>query len=176
MSPWLGMSDWPYSAPTPLTSERDLAAFDCGISSLNDFLKRYAVSNQAGGSARTFVTVDRGERVVGYYSLAAAAVLHENAPDRVKLGQPHHPIPAILMARLAVDRSAQGKGLGARLFRDALLRSLNVTDDLGVRAFAVDAKDDDARRFYLKFNMMFVPDYPYKLFLLMKDIRKLLAE
>ena len=142
---------------------------------MNEFLKRHALASQGGGSAKTFVTTEGRRRVVGYYSLTAAALRHEDVPERVRKGQPQHPVPAILMARFAVDLSAQGKGLGGHLFRDALLRSLNITENLGVRTFAVDVKDDDARRFYQRFDMMFVPGKPDKLFLLLKDIKKLLA-
>jgi GNAT superfamily N-acetyltransferase len=153
----------------PLTSDHDISQFDCGKPPLNDFLKRYALASQTGGSARTFVTTEHGSRVIGYYSLAAAALRHQDAPERVRKGQPQHPVPAILMARFAVHLSAQGKGLGGRL------RSLNVTETLGVRAFVVDVKDDEARRFYQRFDMMFVPGKPDKLFLLFKDIKKLLT-
>ena len=86
-----------------------------------------------------------------------------------------HPIPAILMARFAIDVSAQGMGLGKRLFRDALLRSLSVTEELAVRAFVVDAKDENAAKFYQKFDMMFLPDNPNRLFLHFKDVKKILA-
>ncbi len=112
---------------------------------------------------------------MAYYSLAAAAIAHEDAPERVKKGQPRHPIPAILMARFAVDRSQQGKGLGRAVFRDALLRSLNITEELGARAFVVDAKDEDAIRFYAQFGMMTNPDNPRRLYLLFKDVKKILA-
>ena len=112
---------------------------------------------------------------MGYYSLAATSVVHEAAPARVKQGQPRHPIPAILMARFAVDLRFQGQGLGRDLFRDALLRSLNITEELGARAFIVDAKDEDALRYYQKFQMMIDPQDPYRLYLLFKDIKKILA-
>ena len=168
------MTNEPHSAPRPLSADHDLTSFDCGKPPLNDFLKRHALANQSGGSSKTFVTTEDGRRVVGYYSLTAATVLHEEAPERVRKGQPLHPIPAILMARFAVDLSKQGKGLGGRLFRDALLRSLNITENLGVRVFVVDVKDDDARSFYQRFDMMFVPNRPDKLFLLFKDIKRLL--
>lgn len=169
------MAEFSASRPVPLGADHDVSKFDCGKGPLTEFLRKHALANQSGGSAKTFVTTDPSGRVLGYYSLTASAVLHEEAPERVKKGQPMHPIPAILMARFAIDLTAQEKGLGRRLFRDALLRSLGVTEELGVRAFVVDAKDEDAANFYQKFDMMFLPDNTNKLFLLFKDVKKILA-
>ena len=169
------MAEFPFAAPTALTTAHKIETFDCGKAPLNEFLQRYALTNERAGSARTFVVATTENVVVGYYSLAAAAVAYEAAPERVRQGQPRHPIPAILMARFAVDQTQQGQGLGRILFRDALLRSLNITQELGARVFAVDAKDDEALRFYAKFNMMRDPVDPHHLYLLFKDIKKILA-
>lgn len=167
------MAEFSLSSPTPLNISHDTSAFDCGKPALNAFLQRHALTNQSGGSARTFV-VAHENRVVGYYSLTAAAIDHEQASERVRKGQPRHPIPAILMARFAIDLSAQGQGLGRALFRDAILRALNVTEEMGARAFVVDAKDEEAVAFYKRFGMEAAPDNPQRLYLLFKDIRKLL--
>lgn len=168
------MAEQPFRAPESLSGRHDIVSFDCDKGPLNEFLQRHALGNQSSGSARTFVVATTEMRVVGYYSLTAAAIDHSNAPERVRKGQPRHPIPAILMARFAVDVSVQGRGLGRALFRDALLRALTITDNLGARAFVVDAKDDEALRFYGRFNMMPAPDDPRRLFLLFKDIQALL--
>ncbi len=166
--------------PVPLDKRHDVSAFDCGKAPLNDFLKRYALQNQSGGSARTYVTVTRTAEastpVIAYYSLAPGAVMIEDAPDRVTKGQPRHPLPVILMARFAVDRSFQGKGVGKALFKDALLRALQGADTIGGRAFIVHAKDDEARAFYLRFGMEPSPTNPLHLFLLFKDIRQTLGQ
>jgi GNAT superfamily N-acetyltransferase len=169
------VSELPFGAPQGLRAEHQTGKFDCGKAPLNEFLHRFALINAQSGSARTFVVADENKYVVGYYSLAATAVVHDAAPPRVRQGQPRHPIPAILMARFAVDRSQQGKGLGRELFRDALLRSLNITEELGARAFVVDAKDEDARHFYHRFQMMVDSQDPHRLYLLFKDIKKILA-
>lgn len=169
------MAEFSYSAPAVLNATHDVEHFDCGKPALNDFLQRHALANQSGGSARTFVVAD-GPRVVGYYSLTAAAIAHEDSPERIRKGQPRHPIPAILMARFAVDRMAQGQGLGRALFRDAILRSLTIVEHLGARAFMVDAKDDEAARFYSRFGMVAAPNNPHRLYLLFKDVRKLLSD
>ena len=161
----------PWSAPTLLTKIHEIAGFDCGKTPLNDFLVKYALSNQASGGARTYVLA-RGNRVISYYSLAPASVLPEGAPDRVLKGQGRYPVPVILMARFAVDRSEQGRGLGKVLFGDAMRRALSGAEAVGGRAFLVHAKDEDARAFYLKYGMEDSPTNPMHLFLLFKDIRK----
>ncbi|BCM89211.1 hypothetical protein IAD21_01055 [Abditibacteriota bacterium] len=169
------MTNPPIKRPQALNANHKTEGFDCGKAPLNDFLHRYALVNAHSDSSRTFVVTDANDQVLGYYSLAATAIVQETVPERVKQGQPRHPTPAILMARFAIDLRQQGKGLGRDLFRDALLRSLNITDDLGARAFVVDAKDEDAVRFYSQFNMMIDSQDPHRLYLLFKDIKKILA-
>ncbi|HEY3268277.1 MAG TPA: GNAT family N-acetyltransferase [Armatimonadota bacterium] len=168
------MADLPLSAPALLTRRHEIGGFDCGKPPLNDFLTKYALQNLAGGGARAYVMA-RGERVVGYYSLAPASVLPDDVPARVMKGQGRYPVPVILMARFAVDRGEHGKGLGRALFRDALLRALAGADAIGGRAFLVHAKDEDARAFYLKFGMEESPTNPLHLLLLFKDVRQTLA-
>ena len=146
------MAEFPFKPPQAIGASHQTGDFDCGKAPLNEFLRQYALTNSQSGNSRTFVLAGEGNRVVGYYSLAATSIVHEAAPARVKQGQPRHPLPAILMARFAVDVSQQGKGVGRALFRDALLRSLNITEELGARAFVVDAKDEDALHFYRQFN------------------------
>lgn len=165
------MPDTPPNPPILLTKSHDTAGFDCGKPPLNEFLTRYALQNQASGGARTYV-LTRGERVVGYYSLAPGSVVLDDAPARVIKGQGRYPVPIILMARFAVDSAEQGKGLGRALFRDALRRSLSGSEAIGGRAFLVHAKDEAARAFYLRFGMEASPTNPLHLFLLFKDIRQ----
>lgn len=165
------MNEEPLTLPTLLTKQHELAGFDCGKTPLNDFLHKHALSNQAGGGARTYVLL-RGNQVIGYYSLAPASVVPEDAPGRVMKGQGRYPVPVILMARFALDLSEQGKGYGKTLFRDALRRALSGAEAIGGRAFLVHAKDEDARAFYLKFGMEPSPTNPFHLFLLFKDIRQ----
>lgn len=169
------MIELPLRAPEVLNRSHVTASFDCGKAPLNDFLRLYALNNAQSGSSRTFVVADSLNQVAGYYSLAAISILPNDAPQRVKQGQPQYPIPAILMARFAVDQTAQGQGLGRSLFRDALLRCLNITEELGVGAFVVDAKDEDALRFYNQFKMMTDANDSHRLYLLFKDIKKILA-
>ena len=112
---------------------------------LNDCLKKYALQNQKKHAARTY-----GNRIVGYYSLAYGSVSLEGAPQTVKAGLPRHPVPVILLARLAVDSSEQGRGLGAALLKDALLRTMQAAEIAGLRAMLVHAKDDSAKDLYEK--------------------------
>ena len=165
------MPDAPLNPPTLLTKSHEITSFNCGKPPLNDFLTRYSLQNQASGGARTYV-LTRGERVVGYYSLAPGSIVPDDAPARVMKGQGRYPVPIILMARFAVDSTEQGKGLGRALFRDALRRALSGAEAIGGRAFLVHAKDEAARAFYLKFGMEESPTNSLHLFLLFKDIRQ----
>lgn len=159
------------NAPGLLTKAHEITGFDCGKPSLNEFLLKYAMQNQASGGARTYV-LTRGNRVIGYYSLAPASIAPGEAPARVMKGQGRYPVPVILMARFAVDQGEQGKGYGKALFRDALRRALAGAEAIGGRAFLVHAKDEEARAFYLKFHMEESPTNPLHLLLLFKDIRQ----
>lgn len=149
--------------------------FDCGDAALNRYISRFALNNQSSGSAQTYVALADGKTsepsVVGYYSLAVGAVAHADAPPRVAKGLARHPVPVMLLARLAVAQAAQGKGLGAALLHDALARTLQAADIAGMRAVIVHAKDDDARRFYQHFDFDPSPSDAYHLYLLIKDLR-----
>lgn len=164
-----------FSPVKKLDASHEVDAFDCGKEPLNRFLQRHALVNQKAGSAQTWVVCRGEQRVVGYYSLAVGAVEHAGAPGRVSEGLARHPIPVMLLARLAIDRSEQGKGLGRALLRDALLRTAQAADIAGIRALLVHAKDDEARAWYERFDFEPSPSDPYHLFLLMKDLRALLG-
>lgn len=154
-----------------LGPDHDVSGFDCGSDALNRFLRRFALINQTANSAQTYVTCRPAWVVVGYYSLAVGSVEPVQAPRRVAQGLARHPLPLMLLARLAVDRTAQGQGLGKALLKDALLRTAQAADIAGIRALAVHAKDDAARSWYLRFDFEPSPTDPYHLFLLMKDIK-----
>ena len=145
--------------------------FDCGYEDLNRYISRFALNNQSAGSAQTYVAI-ADEKVVGYYSLAVGAVAHSHAPTRMTKGLARHPVPVMLLARLAVDNEAKGSGLGAALLHDALARTLQAADIAGIRAVIVHAKDEGARRFYEHFDFDPSPTDPYHLHLLIKDLRK----
>jgi len=157
-----------------LRREHLLDRFDCGKEDLNRFLKRQAWNSQQAHSAQTYVLV-KDLRVLGYYSLAAGSVTHEEATERVKRGLARHPIPVILLARLAVDASVHGKGLGSALLKDALLRTAQAADAIGARALLVHAKDDSAKAFYEHFTFEASPSDPYHLLLIMKDLLQIIS-
>jgi len=162
-----------FSAPALLSAEHQVESFDCGSESLTQYLKRFALTNTVAGIARTYVTtLTGGVVVVGYYSLAAGSVEKVAVPQRMAKGIPAHPVPVILLARLAVDRSFQGKGLGKGLLHDALQRAISAANVIGVRAILVHAKDPTAAAFYAKFGFVPSPTDPLHLMLLMKDLRR----
>jgi len=146
--------------------------FDCGREALNRFLIRYALRNEQAGASRTYLAFAGDcDEIVGYYTLVVGQVDYDGAPEHLKKGLAKHPVPIILLARLAVATRWKGKGLGAALLKDAMLRTLEAARIAGIRGFAVHAKDDEARAFYEKFDFIPSPVDPHHLFCLLKDIR-----
>ena len=137
-------------APAPLALGHQTAKFDCGNETLNDWLKKHALRNQDSGASRTFV-ICQGEVVVGYYALASGSVERISAPATIARNMPEA-VPVMIPGRLAVDLTNQGQGLGAALLKDALLRTLSVAQNAGIRAVLVHAISEDAKRFYLRYG------------------------
>ena len=135
----------------PLAPHHRLDGFDCGNATLNDGLRRRAAKNEAGGASRTFVVCDDQGDVIGYYTLSAGAVAHEGAPGKVHRNMPD-PIPIMVLGRLAVDHRWQGKDIGKGLLKDAVQRSIVVSQQVGVRALLVHAISEEAKRFYQRFG------------------------
>jgi GNAT superfamily N-acetyltransferase len=164
------------SIPVLLLATHRVAGFDCGDSALNSYLLKFALANHQAGFSRTFVSTDVQNQVVGYYTLTVSQILHENAGERLTKGGARHPIPVALLARLAVDKTAQGRRLGQGLLLDAIGRVLTAADSLGIRALLVHAKHDRAAEFYRKHaGFEPLPGDPLALFLLLKDARKSLG-
>jgi len=163
----------PLNSPVLLEARHDVSTFDCGVPALNNYLKKFALQNQRSQSARTYAGTP-GESVVGHYTPAAASARREETPARVAKGLAAHPVPLILLARLAVDAREKGRGLGAGLLKDALLRAVQAADTIDCRAVLVHAKDEGARAFYQRFGFELSPTDPFSLFLLMKDIKAIL--
>jgi len=164
------VAEAPLDGPEKLAKAHDLESFSCGVESLDHWLKRFARANQQSDLTATYVA-HRRNRVVGYYSLTAGSVNREDAAARVAKGAPNHPIGVVLLARLAVDEAEKGAGLGRALLKDALLRAASAADIIAVRAVLVHALNEDARRFYMRFDFEPSPVHPLHLMLLMKDIR-----
>lgn len=147
-----------------MTVSHRLDEFECGEPSLDEWLKRRAVANQSSGASRTFVVLDDGGRVRGYYALAAGAVSHESATSKVRRNMPD-PVPVMVLGRLAVDRGAQGQQLGASLLQDAVKRAVTVSSNAGVRALLVHALHERAKQFYERYGFQSSPTHPLTLML-----------
>ncbi len=155
--------------PRKLTKADVREGFDSGAPELDEWLARYSWQNQRANNAVTYVSV-LDDRVVGYYAIAVASVTSDVAPERVGKGAPRQ-VPCLLLARLAVDRSMQGFGLGRGLLADALRRTVGLADSVGIRALLVQTRDDTARQFYLaQAEFLESPTDPLHLLLPVKDI------
>lgn len=161
--------------PTPLERHHDTSSFHSGADELDSWLHDFAWVNHRSGNARVFVAT-RADRVVGYYALATAGVEKQFAPDQLTKGGVPAQIPCLLLARLAVDVSEKNRGIGRGLLVDAIRRALRVSDDVGVRALLIHARDDEARRFYEHLGeFLQSPTDPLHLFLHLKHARRLLT-
>lgn len=149
--------------------------FDCGYPELNQFLVKFALINQKANSSQTYVSCCR-QAVAGYYTLAVGSVVYQEAPTRISRGLARHSVPVMILARLAVDLSFQGHGLGRALLRDSLLRTVQAADIAGIRALLVHAKDEIARKWYLSWDFEPSPTDSLHLFLLLKDLKHILKE
>ncbi|MEI6320274.1 MAG: GNAT family N-acetyltransferase [Pseudomonadota bacterium] len=161
-------------APEPLSTDHEVAAFDCGVDVLNSWLQRRAAANQASGASRTFVACEKGS-VVAYYALASSAVAPASAPGRFRRIMPD-PVPVVVLGRLAVANSHQGRGLGRVLFQDAALRVIHAADAVGIRGMVVHALSQEARTFYLGLGMDESPLDPMTLMITVADLRAATAD
>ncbi len=163
----------------PLDNKLNKESFDCGINPLNDYLKKYANQDQKRGISLTFVAINSelDKQLLGYYSISMAQVEIDSLPEENRKKLPRYPIPAMRLARLAVDQSQQGKGLGETLLFHALSKATKFYQEIGIAGVIVDASNEKARNFYLKYD--FIPlivssiNYPLPLFLTIKTILKL---
>ena len=154
--------------PEPLSAGHALAGFDCGVTSLNQWLVRRASPNQTSGASRTFVVHD-DRRVVAYYALASSAIAVVSAPGRFRRNMPD-PIPVVVLGRLAVATTHQGLGLGRALFQDAGRRVIRAADAIGIRGMIVHALSDQARNFYLGLGLDESPLDPLTLMTTVADL------
>jgi GNAT superfamily N-acetyltransferase len=156
-------------APEPLTADHLLGGFDSGVRSLDDWLRRRALQNQASGASRTFVVCD-ANTVVGYYALAASAVAPDAAPGRFRRNMPD-PIPVVVLARLAITREQHGQGLGRALFQDAAHRVIHAADIIGIRGLLVHAISEEAKAFYVRLGLDPSPLDPMTLMTTVADLK-----
>ena len=154
------------SCPILLTKDHQLDDFSCNVDSLNDWLKKRAYQNQLSGASRTYVVLE-GKRVIGYYCLASGALELSDAPSHVRRNMPN-PIPVAILGRLAVDKSFQGKGFGVALLQDAVIRTAQAGDILGIRGLLVHALSIEAKAFYEHHGFVASPTQPMTLILSLK--------
>lgn len=138
------------TAPSLLRKDHDTSSFDSGNPTLDQWLIKRAWKNQESGASRTFVTCD-DTKIVGYYALATGSVERDIATNNLSRGMPE-PIPVIILARLAIDQNYQGKKLGAGLLKDAMLRTLTIATNVGVRGLLVHALSVSAKQFYAHYG------------------------
>jgi GNAT superfamily N-acetyltransferase len=159
------------SRPEPLGVEHQLEGFDCGKPALDDWLLRHARQAQGSGSAKTFVVAD-GARVAGYFSLTVGQVDTLDAPERIRKGMGQYPVPVVILARLAVSRQDQGRGMGFGLLQDAIRRTMLIAEQAGIRAMLTHPIDEEAAKFYTRFGFIASPLREQQLLLLLKDARR----
>lgn len=153
-----------------LDTHHDLSSFDCGNTGLNAWLVRHALAAQRMDSARTFLLLD-GEHPIGYFSLTMGSVRRKDAPARLVRGMPGYPVGMVLLARLAVDRTQQGRGFGGLLLAEALRRAVTAGENAAARLLVVDAVDDVAAAFYGHWGFIEAPEQPLRLYRRLSDIR-----
>ena len=153
--------------PEPITTAHNVESFACGVPVLDEWLKRRALKNESSGASRTFVVCSDGQ-VIGYYALATGSVGHRNTPGKVRRNMPD-PIPVIVLGRLAIDERWQHAGLGRSLLRDAILRTLSVSQQAGVKALLVHTLSEDAKQFYLHNGFLESPLDPMTLIISLQD-------
>jgi GNAT superfamily N-acetyltransferase len=159
----------PLSPPEPLTDGHLVDEFDSGEPVLDDWLRRRALANQASGASRTYVVCE-GKQVIGYYALASGAITLASVPGKFRRNMPD-PIPVVVLARFAVDRRKQGRGLGRGMFRDAASRVAAAAETIGIRGIVVHAISEEARRFYIALGFDPCPAEAMTLVVSLKDIR-----
>jgi len=167
------VADYPKPAIAKLAAQHDPTDFDCGNKALNMFIRLHALPGQRAGSSQTYVAAIDA-KIIGYHTLVVGDVAYGDAPERLAKGLPRHPVPILLLARLAVDQTWRGKGLGAALVVDAMRRTLQVADIVGVRALLVHAKDEEAKHFYAHLGFEPFPGEPLTAYRLIKDMRAML--
>lgn len=158
------------NAPTLLTADHQVGDFDSGKPGLDDWLKRRALKNQIEGASRTYVVASDDGSVQAYYALAAGSIMPAEATGAVRRNMPS-PVPVVILARLAVEKTRQGKGIGPALLKDALLRTVQAADTIGVRAMLIHALDDDAAAFYEKYGFARSPMDDLVLMLPLKAVK-----
>ncbi len=154
--------------PHSLDSNHDFSSFDCGNDTLNNWLKKRALKNEASGASRSFVITNETNHIMGYYCLSAGAVEHSSSPNKVKRNMPE-PIPIMILGRLAVDIQYQKQSMGKGLLKDAILRTIKVSEQTGIRALLVHALSEEAKQFYIQHGFYTSPTNDMTLMITIKE-------
>ena len=161
-----------YHKPVALEAWHRAENFQCRALSLDEWLRKHALQSHRSGGSRVFVTTETDPDIVGYYALAAGAVMPRDATARLARGMATNlPVPVVLLGRLAVDTRHQGQHLGRSLLQDAMMRVMQAGELIGIRALLVHAIDEHARGWYTQFGFERSPTHPLHLILLIKDLR-----
>lgn len=160
------------SPPKPVTetTTENLKSFDCGEKSLNDWLHTRAIKNEKNHASRTYIITEES-KVLGYYTLATGSVEHTDTPNKLKRNMPD-PIPVVILGRLAIDKNYQERGLGGALFKDAILRTINISRKIGIKAILVHALSENAKKFYLQYGFIVSPIDDMTLFLSIDNLKE----
>lgn len=158
----------------PIQKKYNCTEFDCGNNELNQYLRKYAKQNDKRGIGKTYIAVkpSTAKSIGGYYTISTSTIEFESLPQDTARKLPNYPIPAILIGRLAVDLNCQGEGLGEELLVNALNRIVQISEEVGIYAVRVDAINERAKQFYLKYEFLPFEDLPLSLFLPLKTIRQ----
>lgn len=169
------ISEYKLTSIKEIQSKSSLKEFDCEVDALNTFLSGYAMKNDQLGIGKTFVAVNPEGKIGGYFTLATAQISFQEIPDEYKVRLPKYPIPAIRIARLAVNKESKGKGLGKELLKQAFLKILQVFDITGIYFILVDAKET-SRSFYEHYGFIKLNDKDLSYFMLIDTVRRAIEE
>lgn len=158
-----------------LQRSHNRTAFSCGVSALDNYLQKQAMQHAKSGISRTFVWHE-ASNVLAYYSLSMGSIDKTHLPAKLQKRFPHHPLPVVRLGRLAVDQQHQGKGLGKQLLAHALHKSYLLSQEIGMVAIVIDAKDEKARSFYMQYEFDHLPNQPLTLWLPVGALRQLFAD
>ena len=164
-----------FSTPRPISPSDNLESFDSSVAEINEWLVSRANANQLSGASATMVSLASDGNIAGFYSMSAFSIVRAAAPGRLRRGMPD-PVPAILIGRLAVDQKYERQGLGASLLQHALMKALQLSESIGLRAVVVQAKDNAAAAFYNKHGFQTFEGKPLYLYVLLSDLRKALGD
>lgn len=154
----------------PISKQIDRKNFDCSIEELNTYLKQFAIPNDKKNIGKTFVGIEDAE-TLGYYTVSMVQILATDIPEDIKKGLPRYPVPAMRIGKLAVDTSTQGKGIGKLLLKDAFIRAVQLSSDVGLKFIIVDAINETAKQFYLKYGFMPLSNQPLTLIIALETVK-----